>query len=87
MGFTLSDGTTRSQIVTGATTLATNTDYDFKVTRVGNTITLYLNNVSDGSGTFSGTINTPSGQAWRIGQPAFASNPSAPFFFDTFRLL
>jgi hypothetical protein len=82
----LSDGTTRSVIVTGATTVATNTDYTFTVTRVTNTITLLINGVSDGSGTFSGTINTPAGQSWRIGQPAFAANPSAPFFFDTFRL-
>jgi len=82
----LSDGTTRSVIVTGATTLATSTTYDFEVRRVTNTITFLINGVSDGSGTFSGTINTPVGRQWRIGQPESGNNPPAPFVFDTFRL-
>lgn len=82
----MSDGSTRSVIVTGGTTLATNTTYDMEVKRVSNTITFLINGVSDGSGTFSGTVNTPSGQAWRVGQPAAGNNPPAPFFFDTFRL-
>jgi hypothetical protein len=83
----MSNGTTRSTIVTGATTLATNTNYTFTITRVTNTITLLINAVSDGTGTFSGTVNTPSGGFWRIGQPVAGNNPPAPGFFDTFRLL
>ena len=86
MSVILSDGATRSVILTGATTLATNTNYDFKVTRVGNTITFYINNVSDGSGTFTGTINTPAGEDWRIGAPKGGQNPTSPFWFDTFRM-
>lgn len=82
----MSNGTTRSTIVTGATTLATNTTYTFAITRVTNTITLLINGVSDGTGTFSGTVNTPSGGVWRIGQPVAGNNPPAPAFFDTFRL-
>ena len=82
----MSDGTTRSVIVTGATTLATNTTYDFEVRRVSNTITFLINGVSDGSGTFSGSVNSPAGRTWRIGQPESGNNPPAAFFFDTFRL-
>lgn len=82
----MSDGTTRSTIVTGTTVLATNTNYTFEISRATNTITLKINGVSDGTGTFSGTVNTPVSQDWRIGVPAAGNNPPAPAFFDTFRL-
>jgi hypothetical protein len=82
----MSDGATRSVIVTGTTVLATSTTYTFEVTRTTNTITLRINGASDGTGTFSGTVNTPVGQTWRIGQPVAGNNPPASVTFDTFRV-
>jgi hypothetical protein len=82
----MSDGATRSVIVTGTTVLATSTTYTFTITRTTNTITLLINGVSDGTGTFSGTVNTPVGQSWRIGLAAAGNTPPAAFVFDTFRV-
>jgi hypothetical protein len=44
-------------LLQGATTLSANTWYHIAVVRNGNNFTLYLNGVSDGTGTFSGSVD------------------------------
>lgn len=84
----LSDGSTRSIIVAAAapTAISSGTTYTLKVTRRGSTITLYINGVSVGTGTFSGSVNLPASQAWRIGKPLFGATNGANGFYDNFRL-
>jgi len=51
-----SNGTAYSLTITGATTISSSTWYHVAVVRNGSTVTCYLNGVSDGSGTFSGSL-------------------------------
>ncbi|MDM0041888.1 hypothetical protein QTI05_22800 [Variovorax sp. J22R193] len=82
----LSDGTTRSVIVGPTAALSATTNYTGKVTRRGSTIEFFVNGVSQGTGTFSGTINTPVGGVWRIGKPLFGSNNGNGGYLDNLRL-
>lgn len=84
----LSDGTTRSIIVapSALSVMTQSTKYLVKVSRRGTTISLYLNGVAAGSGTFAGAINTPIGGSWRLNKPIFGSGNSLTCYFDDFYL-
>ena len=89
MALILSDGSTRTTIVTTSTTLVDGMAYTFKFSRRGsgtNNITCYLNGSQEQQGTFSGSINQPSGRDWRIGKPEFAVGGSTALYVDTLRL-
>jgi hypothetical protein len=51
-----SNGTAYATTVVGGTTIATGTWYYLAFTRSANTITIYLNGTSDGTGTFTGAL-------------------------------
>ena len=71
-----SDGSTYSTNFTGGTALSTGTWYHIAVVRNGSTITLYINGVSDGTGTFSSTVYSSS-SFWTV-----ASRANGGTFFN-----
>lgn len=82
----LSDGTTRSTVISSGFSMAVNTTYNIEVNRVGSTINLIVDGTSRASATFTGSINRPSGRKWRIGAPEFAANGASNIVFDSFRI-
>jgi hypothetical protein len=69
----ISDGTTRSLVISGTSGLATaNTVATYEVRRVGPDLYLYVNGSSVGNYSVSGfSFAQPSGLKWRIGQAEF----------------
>lgn len=84
----LSDGTTRSIIVaaSAATAIASGVTKTIKVTRRTSTIALSFNGTQVATGTFSGSINLPTGQSWRIGKPVTGTNNGMNGLYDNFRI-
>jgi hypothetical protein len=65
MGFYYDGG---ANVITGTTTLATGTWYHFAMVRLGAAITAYVNGLSQGTATFSGTVGSSSASL-NIGAP------------------
>jgi hypothetical protein len=84
----VSDGTTRSVLITGTDALTTAATVTFEVKRIGDTIDFLINDVSIGTGTFTGSFPVAADQDWRIGTPTFADRaPVNGMYFDTFSLV
>lgn len=81
----MSNGTTRSVIISGPT-LSDNTTYDILVTRRGTTMSLTVNGGTPSTGTFAGSVNFPAGRKWRIGKPEASASSASSLRFDRFRL-
>jgi hypothetical protein len=84
--FVLSDGATRSTIITAPGAMSINTTYAISVTRRSSTIAMTRDGSAYGSGVFAGSINQPAGRAWRIFKPEFAGSGAATAAFDRLRL-
>jgi hypothetical protein len=84
----LSDGATRSTIVTAPSAMSTNTTYAIVVSRRGSTISMTRDGSAYGSGTFAGSINQPAGRKWRISRPEFSSTVGlSTGYIDALRLV
>lgn len=68
-------------IVTGATSLSTNTWHHVAIVRSGSTLTAYLNGTSDGSGSLSDSMDFSS---WRIADGYYGADLSG--WIDEFRI-
>lgn len=82
----LSDGTTRSVIVTSSTVLSVDTTYDVLMQRRGTSVRMFFGGISVGTGTFSGSVNLPASRKLRIGKPEASASSASSLRFDTFRI-
>ena len=85
----LSDGITRDLVILTSMALVGGTAYSFKLERVSNIVTLYLDDTDRGSATYSKSLNQPTGRQWRVGQPEYDvvdNGPTPPWQFDDFVL-
>jgi uncharacterized protein (UPF0333 family) len=87
IGVYLSNGTTFDLIAETTSVVSQAASHTLVINRVGNTVSISVDGSNTGSGTFTGSLNQPSGRDFRIGK-AEASGANGPtlLFVDALRI-